>query len=186
MKQSNQSVINKLSLKIQQLQILRVFPGGTGVPQGGKNFARTLQPTVIPTFWPKSVPPSKFCPQKFLILPHFSLNFDYFIAQNCIRKFYFKLKTQKNCSNFAVGAFLASANIFPSPPSSDSVSDTSPPPHLTPSLKASPPPTKNFVKNPDSKPKTKKEHFTSTPFLWTPDAGTLILAKLAFLTIYKI
>ena len=82
-------------------------------------------------------------PKKFKSFTHFSLNFDYFLAQNCIRKLYFMLKTpNKICSNFAVrGHFWPQWTIFQSPPpichltpslmrvlpSSDSVPDASPP-----------------------------------------------------------
>ena len=123
--------------------------GGTG-SLGGNNFA--VPPTnPVPTFWPEHVPPTEFCPWKFPSI-FFSI-FDYFLAQNCIRKLYFMLKNTKICSNFAVGTFWPQHTIFPSPPSSDSVLDAIPPSDSVPdgdrksSPKASPPP-KILLKNP--------------------------------------
>ena len=93
-----------------------------------------------------------FVPKNFKNFTSFSLNFDYFLAQNCIRKCYFMLKNTKICWIFCCRrAFLASADKSPLIwlcPRRES-------PLLTPSLtgteKSSPkasPPTQYFVKNP--------------------------------------
>ena len=73
----------------------------------------TNAPGFFPAFWPDPVPPTEFCPPKFQkILPNFSLNFDYFSAQNCIRKLYFMLKTPK-FANFAVrGIYIGLSRQF--------------------------------------------------------------------------
>ena len=110
-------------------------------------------PTTVPAFCPEPVrPPNWVLSLKISkILPHFSLNFDYFLAQNCIRKLYYMLKTPK----FALilqweGAFLASSDNFSKSPFIR-LSCESPPSDSVPngdqklSPKASSPPTKNFV-----------------------------------------
>ena len=111
-----------------------------GVPRWQK-FCLSPQPTSIPTFRPEPVPPTwVMSPKISKLLPHFSLNFDYFLAQNCIRKLYFMLKAP----NFAVGGiFGLSGQFFQVPP------------HLTSSPtwnenrpRKQVPPTKNFVKIP--------------------------------------
>ena len=99
------------------------FPGGLGgFPQAGK-ILPIPQPIPVPAFWPEPVPPNwVLSPKISKILPHFSLNFDYFSAQNCIRKLYFVLKTK-----FALillwGGIFGSANNFSKSPPSDSVAD---------------------------------------------------------------
>ena len=66
-----------------------------------------------PRFFDLSLSPSwVLFPKISKIVPHFSLNFDYFLAQNC-RKFYFMFKITKVYSDFAGGgAFLGSADNF--------------------------------------------------------------------------
>ena len=71
------------------------FPGELGVPLGGENFARPPNRPPSPLFDQTQL---NFVPENFkiLLLAHFSFNFDYFFAQNCIiRKLYFMLKTPK-------------------------------------------------------------------------------------------
>ena len=122
------------------------FPGGTGGPPGSKNFA--CPPTDRrPHFLTRACYPNWVLSLKISkILPHFSLNFNYFLAQNCIRKLYFMLKTPKFDSNFAVGGiFGLSGQSF----QVDSVPDGD----RKSSLKASSP-TKNFVKKPEQLPKS--------------------------------
>ena len=69
------------------------------------------------------------------ILPHFSLNFDYFLAQTWNRKLFLMLKTPK----FALS--WPQQTIFSSPLSSDSLPDAiSPPPTRFPPPDAIPPP----------------------------------------------
>ena len=93
------------------------FPGG--FPQQQK-FCPSPATNCHPCFLTRACPPppTEFCPwkfQKFYLI--FSLNFDYFLAQNCIRKLYFMLKNTKICSNFAVGGhFWPQRTIFLSPP----------------------------------------------------------------------
>ena len=101
-----------------------------------------------PLFDQSLSPQLSFAPKNFKkFLPHFSLKFDYFLAQNCIRKLYFMLKNTKICSNFAVGGhFWPQRTIFPSPPSSDSVPNVNPPSDSIPESK---PPPKKIVKNPE-------------------------------------
>ena len=91
-------------------------------------------------------------PKVSKFLPHFSLNFDYFLSQNCIRKLY----NTTICPNFAiVGHFRPQWTIFlsflliwlsprrespPPLPPSDSVPDGG-----KSSLKISPPPIKKKI-----------------------------------------
>ena len=121
------------------------FLGVLGVPRGDENFAHPPTDCHPPPILLEPVLPWVLCPKMSKMLPHSSLNFGYFLAQNCIRKLYFMLKTPKFCSNFAVGKhFWPQWTICPSPPS----------PHLTPSptgtedYPKSKCPTKNFVKQP--------------------------------------
>ena len=68
------------------------------------------QPTAVPVLWPEPVPPKwVLSPKISKILPHFPLNFDYFSAQNSIRKLYFMLKIPTFVLFCWGGAFLASA-----------------------------------------------------------------------------
>ena len=90
------------------------FTGEWGFPQAAKNLP--IPPTDrYPRFLTRACPPNwVLSPKISIILPHFSLNFDYFLAQNCIRKLYLNTTI---CSNFAVGGHsLASADNFPGPP----------------------------------------------------------------------
>ena len=82
----------------------------------------TPQPTAIPAFWPEPVPANwVLSPKISKISPHFSLNFDYFLGQNCIRKLYFMLKTPKFALILRWGHSWSQRIIFPTAP-----------PHLTP------------------------------------------------------
>ena len=106
----------------------RLFSQGWGLggPSSRWKFCLPLQPTAVPAFWPEPVPPTEFW-----ILPNFSLNFDYFLAQNCTRKLYFVLKTP-NLTVGGGGIFGLSGQFFQVPPSSDSVPAASPPIWLCP------------------------------------------------------
>ena len=133
------------------------FLGDWEGPPGGKNFAHPPQPTAVPAFltracslnWVLSLKISK-------ISTHFSLNFVYFLAQNCIRKLYFMLKTPKFALILLGGYFGLQQTIFPSPLSSDSITDASSPPPIWlgprwgPKIvpKSKSPLTKTFVKKP--------------------------------------
>ena len=87
-----------------------------GGPQAAKVLPVLPQLTAVPTFWPEPVPPTEFCPwklQKFYLI--LLSTFDYFLAQNCIRKLYFMLMLL--CSNFAAGGiFGLSGQYFQVPP----------------------------------------------------------------------
>ena len=135
-------------------------------PPGGKNFAHP--PTDRrPRILTRTCPPNWFLSPKISkMLPHFSLNFDYFLAQDCIRKVYFMLLTPKFALILLQGVFWPQQKLFqvylhmtPSPtwgppPPSDSVPDMSPPiwlcpqhgPKIIPKSKSLPP--KNFGKKP--------------------------------------
>ena len=94
---------------------------------GGKNFSRppNRPPSLL---FDQSLSPNWVLSLKISkILPNFSLNFDYFLAQNCIRKLYFMLKTPKFALILLVGGILASANNISKSPIIDSVPDVSPP-----------------------------------------------------------
>ena len=89
-----------LACKLKPADCLRIrvfFPGGTGCPPSGdKNIAHPPNDR-CPHFLIRASPPNSFLSPKIpKILPHFALNFDYFLVQNCIRKLYFMLKTQKH------------------------------------------------------------------------------------------
>ena len=77
---------NLVLLLVFKRKQVQGFSWGTGGPPGGKNFAHP--PTDRgPRFltspnWVLSPKTSKISK----ILPHFTLNFDYFLAQNCIQK----------------------------------------------------------------------------------------------------
>ena len=58
-----------------------------------ENFARPLQLTAVPAFWSEPAQQLSFVPKIAKILPYFSVNFDYFLAQNCTRKLKIMLKT---------------------------------------------------------------------------------------------
>ena len=74
------------------IQSTRVFVWGTGGPPGSKYFACPPQLTTVHAFWPECFPQLSFVLKNFKNFT-FSLKFDYFLAQNCIRKLYFMLKT---------------------------------------------------------------------------------------------
>ena len=135
------------TLQQEHKQHTRVFfPGGSPRWQ---NFCPSPNRPPSPLFLlPELVP------QISKILPHFSLKFDYFWAQNCIRKLYFMLKTSK----FALIVLWGGGGIFGFGKQFFQV-----PSHLTPSPMRVPPsdlsltgtenhpwkqvpPTKNFVK----------------------------------------
>ena len=84
----------------------RVFFGGGGwLPSGPRFLTRPFPPN-----WVLSPNISK-------ISPNFSLNFDYFLPQNCIRKPFFLCFNTKICSNFAAGGiFGLSGQFFQVPP----------------------------------------------------------------------
>ena len=123
------------------------FPGGTrGVSPRQRKFCPSPVPTAVPTFWPEPVPPRVLSPKIYKILPHFALNCDYFLAQNCFRSSILCLKHQNFCSNFSGGGiFGLSRQFFQVPliwlcpwresPPSDSVPEGD----QKSSLKASPP-----------------------------------------------
>ena len=71
------------------------FPGGVGVPPGSENFVSPPNRPSSPLFDQSLSPNWVLSPKISKILPNFSLNFDYFLAQNCTRKLYFMLKTPK-------------------------------------------------------------------------------------------
>ena len=87
------------------------------------------------------------------ILPHISLNFDYFLAQNWIRKLCFMLKAPKFVLMLLTGgAFWPQLTIF-QVPLHPTPSPMRVPPNQAPRLRRGPkhsqkqvPPTKNFVK----------------------------------------
>ena len=144
--------------KFSHISTLRTrvfFPEGDKGPPGGKNFAHPpTQP--CPHFLTRAcLPPTQFRTQKFqkfyLI---FLLIFDYFLAQNCIRKLYPMLKTPKFALILLKGEFWSQRTIFPSPPpSSDSIPDASPPPIWPQSLTG----TKKLSLKPSLFPKKKKD-----------------------------
>ena len=81
------------------LQAQVFFFGGGGVGDWGSLEAVKILPVppiCRPGFLTRACPPNwVLSPKIWKFLPHFSLNFDYFLAQNCIRKLYFMLKTPK-------------------------------------------------------------------------------------------
>ena len=87
-----------------------------GVSQAAKNFACPLNLTPSPLFDQSLSPLNWVLSPKISKIPtNFSLNFDYFLAQNCIRKSYFKLKTPKFVLICCRGHFWPQRTIFPSP-----------------------------------------------------------------------
>ena len=100
----------------------------------------------------------------YKILPHFSLTFDFFLAQTCFRKLYFlhlKYKYQNLLQIILLGGIFGLSRQFlqhPSPPPLTPSLMLIPPPHLIPSLMGDQnnsqkqvPHTQNFVKkNPDT------------------------------------
>ena len=106
---------------------VRVFPGGNpwSPPPVVKILPAALH--LRPFLWPKPVsPPQVLSPKISKNVPHFSLNFGFFLAQNCIRKLYFMLKTPK----LLYGSIFGLSGQF-----------LQVPPHLTPSPTQVPPPT---------------------------------------------
>ena len=79
-----------LVLMFKRKQVQGFFPTGDwGVPPRQQKFCPSPQPTTVPTFWPELVPPNWVLSTETKIskiLPHFTLNFDYFLAQNCFQK----------------------------------------------------------------------------------------------------
>ena len=86
----------------------RVFSGGGGTP--GSETDTFFDQSLFPPNWVLSLKNSQ-------TLPHFSLNFGYFLAQNCIRKLYFMLKTPKFALIFGLSGqfFLVPHHLSPSP-----------------------------------------------------------------------
>ena len=63
------------------------------------------------------LPQLSFVTKNFIFFPHFSLNFEYSLAQNCIRKLYFMLKTPKFALIVPYGdIFGLSGQFFQVPP----------------------------------------------------------------------
>ena len=121
-------------------------------------------------FWPHnrqffpSTPSSDSVPDPRSPPPHF----DYFLAQNCIRKLYFMLNTPKFALILLWGHFWPhSRQFFPSTPSSDSVPNVSPPIWLRPQ------------RRPKIVPKSKSPHqkFCEKPLY----ASRLVLTAFAIL-----
>ena len=126
----NFKLICPLDTSTWNVSTLKVF--FYGGPPGSKNFACSLQMTAVPAFWSEPVPPNWVLSPK--ILPHFSLNFDYFLAQNCIRKCSFMLKTPKFALILQGGGISGlSGQLFQVPPHLIPSPTWVPPPHLTPS-----------------------------------------------------
>ena len=85
-----------IKMAVIATSLLRVFfLGGLGRPPDVKILP--VPPTDrCPHFLTTASPPNRVLSPKISnILPNFSLNFDYFLAQNCTRKWYFMLKTLK-------------------------------------------------------------------------------------------
>ena len=117
-------------------EVLFIFLGRTRGSPRQQKFCPSPATKHRPRFLTRVCPPQlSFVPKDFKNFTSFFLNFNYFSAQNCIRKLYFCLKYQNLLYFCCRGHFWPQLTIFPSPPSSDSDPNTSsPPPHLTPSL----------------------------------------------------
>ena len=122
-----------------------IFPWGSGgVHPGGEHFARLPATDFRPCFRPEPIPPNWVLSRKISnILLHFSLNFDYFLSQNYIRKLY--AESTKFALILLWGHFGLSGQFFQVPPP-PRLRCKSPPPNSIPESMS--PFTKNFVKKP--------------------------------------
>ena len=100
----------------KQHRIQGFSPGQTGGPPRWWKFCTSPQTKYRPRVLTRACPLQlSFVPENFKHFTSFSLNFDYFLAQNCIRKLYFMLKTPKIALFCWGGYFWPQRKFFQDP-----------------------------------------------------------------------